>query len=108
MTSAVGAVGPQPNTIPVNTGAVSTPADASTLTVKPLQPAQDPGISPHIIIDPLAGVITQFLNSSGQVQSQIPSSAVVAYLRDGLGPDGRAKPSETAPKPTDGQKTTVA
>jgi hypothetical protein len=72
-----------------------------------LQPlAQDPDtpISPRIVVDPLAGVITEFLNTTGQVQSQIPSAAVVAYLRVGLDASGQAKPQpgeDTKPKQGD-------
>ncbi|MDX2027965.1 MAG: hypothetical protein SFW62_04965 [Alphaproteobacteria bacterium] len=60
-------------------------------------PAADshPGISPRIYVDPLAGVITQYLNGSGEIQAQIPSTAVVAYLRAGLTPEGRSKPEGT-------------
>ena len=39
-------------------------------------------------------VITQFLNNSGQVQSQFPSSVAVAYLRAGLTADGRSRHAE--------------
>jgi hypothetical protein len=51
-------------------------------------------ISPRIIVDPVAGAITQFLNTTGQVETQIPSAAVVAYLRAGLTSAGLAKPQE--------------
>ncbi|HUY69300.1 MAG TPA: hypothetical protein VMV79_08375 [Alphaproteobacteria bacterium] len=76
--------------------AVPAAGSVSSITAKPLTKDTTTGISPHIVVDPLAGVITQFLSSTGQVQSQIPSSAVVAYLRAGLNSDGLAKPS-TAP-----------
>jgi hypothetical protein len=53
------------------------------------------------VADPLSGVvITQFLNPSGLVASQVPSRAVVAYLQNGLTPDGFAKSGS-------GQITTV-
>ena len=99
MTSSVGIVG-------LNTAAAqqtSASANASSLSVsttdttntsttsKPLTGGSDSPISPRIVVDPLAGVITQFLSSSGVLQSQIPSAAVVAYLRAGLTPDGFAK-----------------
>lgn len=61
------------------------------------------GISPRIVIDPFAGPITQFLDGAGHVQSQIPSTVVVAYLRAGLEANGQAKPQSP-----DGQAGTFA
>ncbi len=49
-------------------------------------------ISPRITVDPSAGVIIQYLGSNGQVQNQIPSETVVAYLKAGLTADGLQKP----------------
>jgi hypothetical protein len=59
----------------------------------------DPPISPRIVVDPLAGPITEFLTTSGQIQAQTPSAAVVAYLRAGLTSSGTPKPT-VDPKPT--------
>jgi hypothetical protein len=50
-------------------------------------------ISPRIVVDPLAGPITEFLSSNGQIQAQFPSATVVAYLRAGLTSSGFAKPT---------------
>jgi hypothetical protein len=69
----------------VNTGAQAT----SSVT----QAAQTTAasISPRIIDDPTAGVITQYLNSSGKVALQFPSTTVVAYLRAGLTAEGLSR-----------------
>jgi len=98
MTNAVSMIGltqsaPQP-AAPAGAGAgvsANTVSAAATLDSKPLAPDPDTPISPRITVDPFAGVITEFLNTSGQVQSQIPSAAVVAYLRAGLNADGQVK-----------------
>ncbi len=66
--------------------------DSSTIKAAP----QVASISPRIIVDPIAGAITEFLNGSGQVQSQVPSAAAVAYLRVGLTADGQPKPESSA------------
>ena len=93
MTNGIGIVGSaQGATAPA--GAVVS-ANLAAIDNKPLAASASPGISPRIVVDPLAGPITQFLNSTGQVQSQIPSSAVVAYLRAGLTSQGLSKPNET-------------
>ena len=47
--------------------------------------------------DPLAGVlITQSVGVDGQVVNQFPSTAVVAYLREGLSSDGGPLPKDGA------------
>lgn len=59
-------------------------ASAKTVNAQPL--------NPRLRYDTLSGiVITEFLNQSGSVQLQTPSSAVLAYLRVGLGADGHSK-----------------
>jgi hypothetical protein len=83
--------GTQAPTGPSSAAVVSLPQ--SNIDSKPLTQANSTPISPRIVVDPLAGVITEFLNTNGQLQSQIPSAAVVAYLRAGLTPDGQTKPS---------------
>ncbi len=87
----------------MGTGGVTAPvlpataaADASNAAVKPLSAPESLGISPRILVDPSAGAIIQYLSSNGQVQLQIPSSTVVAYLRAGLTPDGLSKPEGSA------------
>jgi hypothetical protein len=54
---------------------------------------QAPVISPKIVIDPLAGVITEYVNSQGKVTQQTPSVAAVAYLHAGLTAQGLNKPT---------------
>jgi hypothetical protein len=47
-------------------------------------------ISPRLRYDAVSGVVvTEFLDQGGSVQAQTPSTAVLAYLRAGLGEDGR-------------------
>jgi len=70
-------------------------ADTSAVAAKPLAPPPESlGISPRIVVDPSAGAIIQYLSNNGQVQLQIPSTTVVAYLRAGLTPDGLSKPEQ--------------
>lgn len=77
-------------------------ADAAAPAAKPAPapPSQDSKAaeaqltaptSPRITVDPRAGVILQFLDSKGQVESQSPTFAAVAYLRAGLTRDGYTK-----------------
>ena len=82
------AAAPQAPTSPV--ASASAPAAVAAASAQPID--NDTSISPRIVIDPLAGEIIEFLSTTGQVQSQIPSSTVVAYLRAGLTPDGLSKP----------------
>lgn len=49
-------------------------------------------VSPHMVLDPSAGVmISEYYNASGNLQSQIPSAAAVSYLRMGLSSSGAPK-----------------
>jgi hypothetical protein len=94
-------------TAPTKAVSASAPASAAQATTgnsnssaaantKSLVPTADPGVSPRLVSDPVAGLIIQYLNSSGGIESQIPSSAVVAYLRAGLTADGFGKPIANA------------
>ncbi len=48
----------------------------------------------RIVNNPLAGIIvTQYLNNQEDVVVQTPPSVVVAYLQNGLTPDGFSKQS---------------
>lgn len=108
MSNSVNSVGiqntpPQPTPASGNAPGATANAQASTqanfqnqvpVTVQSAAPHDsDTPISPRIVVDPLAGPITEFLTTSGQVQAQIPSAAVVAYLRAGLTAEGFAKPT---------------
>lgn len=50
--------------------------------------------SPQISVDPVVGVILEFLNASGSVETQSPSFAAEAYLRAGLTAEGFSKAPE--------------
>lgn len=65
-------------------------APAATSAAAPAKSEPQPSISPRLVIDPLAGLITQYLNGDGKVESQIPSTAAVAYIRAGLSDKGEA------------------
>jgi|GEM_PF-1213387 hypothetical protein len=114
MTNAINTVGltqavpqqasPAGSVVSANADATVTPSSDS----KPLIRDSSTPISPRIVVDPQAGVITEFLNTSGQVESQIPSSTVVAYLRAGLNANGEAKPSTVEPANTKPGDTIVA
>jgi hypothetical protein len=54
-------------------------------------------LAPRLLDDPTAGVlVTETLDAEGDVVAQTPTSSVLAYLRNGLTIDGRAKQSTTA------------
>jgi hypothetical protein len=97
MTSVTSIIGSAPGVITPPVPAVSpvTPPD----TAPKLAPqAHAATFTERQIDDPLSGVvITQYLNSQDHVITQVPPSAVVAYLQDGLTADGEPKsPSKIA------------
>lgn len=47
--------------------------------------------SSKLIVDPLAGVITEFLDGQGNIRNEIPSTTVIAYLKAGLTAQGYSK-----------------
>lgn len=75
----------------VETSAPTAPAAIAPVTA-PREPVVDNGFGssavPRVQLDPTAGVILEFLDSEGEVQTQTPSFVVVAYLRAGLTRDG--------------------
>lgn len=72
-------------------------AHAAAAKVAASSTSQNVSISPRIIDDPTAGIITQFLDSSGKIASQFPSTTVVAYLRAGLTSEGLSRhPAENS------------
>ncbi len=92
---------------PVGIAPVKAPAKPATGTdVKPTTEAAPKAaadsvapINPRLRYDPTSGVVvTEFLDSSGTVQTQAPSTAVLAYLRAGLTEDGLGKKDETEAK----------
>lgn len=73
---------------------------AAAANVKSNGKTSDQPLNPRLVYDRLAGVvITEFLNHAGTVQLQTPSSAVLAYLRVGLGADGHSKYQPEPEKP---------
>jgi len=83
-----GAATTQPAVLPVTASPVSNAA--TTAAAAPLTP-QVPQPTQRVLFDPQAGLINQYLNSKGGIETQIPSSVVVAYLRAGLTADGLTK-----------------
>jgi hypothetical protein len=86
-------------------GAAAGSTNASRLSVGNVAASFEPSIakstatesiSPRIKADPFAGVIVQFLDSNGEVRSQTPSAAAVAYLKAGLTMDGAPRGKEGA------------
>lgn len=71
--------------VPAVTPTPSTAAATSKTTTQAVS------ISPRIIDDPTAGIITQYLDSTGKVANQFPSTTVVAYLRAGLTSEGLSR-----------------
>lgn len=76
---------------------VSGGASASTKVVETTSLATEVSVqrfSPVLVLDPVAGVlISKDLSSNGDVMSQFPSTAAVAYLRMGLAASGEKIPS---------------
>ena len=76
--------------------AQATPAPLATAASAPtsasiIAQTETISISPHVVIDPVAGFITQYLSSNGKVQIQFPSTTVVAYLKAGLTSQGLSR-----------------
>jgi hypothetical protein len=107
MTNAVSNIStPQnaPQQVQTNAAASTSSNNAfNSVDTKPLTGSSNTPISPRLVVDPMAGVITQFLSATGTVESQIPSAAVVAYLRAGLTADGQTKPTPETQKQANSQ-----
>lgn len=73
-------------------GATRAVASSSTTSAAPSAVTggvQTAPLSPRMKADPTAGVIImEYLTDAGEKSAQIPSEAVVAYLRSGLSADG--------------------
>ena len=109
MSDAVSTIGPKV------TSNVPRPAAPSSAASKPAAAAPQPQnqrISPALAFDPIAGVmITQYLGSDGKVQTQLPSTAAIAYLRMGLTTTGEPRVHAKAPSsatPAQNEKNVVA
>jgi hypothetical protein len=83
----------------VDTTAVAAPTAAPAPTVTTADGQTGNAQSPRIQIDPTAGVILQFLDSKGRVETQSPSFVAVAYLKAGLTRDGTTKPEDSTTNP---------
>jgi hypothetical protein len=68
---------------------------AATSSIASASKQSSAPVSPQLQYDPSAGLITVYLNSSGQIEMQIPSATVVAYLRAGLTSQGLPQPQNT-------------
>ncbi len=88
-------------------GAISSVMSASASAVRVSAAASSSGsvsssvntsvaLSPTSKVDPMSGVvITEYLSDAGEVTSQIPSTAAIAYLRVGLTASGMPVDSST-------------
>ena len=97
MSGSVGSVGPVVNTAVYGTTAAATTPVAATASPPAPAAANKDTSGSRFLVDPLAGPITQFLNVSGDVQDQIPSKTVVAYLKAGLTVNGLSKSDKSVP-----------
>lgn len=105
-------IGSIPMNVAANAARVAAPAPSTPKIEQPAQlQSQSHHISPSLRVDPIAGVvITEYFNSDGEVQTQIPSAASLAYLRVGMTASGVSSAEEqVAPtKPVEEPKEVVA
>ncbi len=67
----------------------SSPAPTAPQKGAPSAPAASVSRTVNIVQDPSVGFITEYLSAhSGEIIRQIPSAKTVAYLRQGLSPEG--------------------
>lgn len=70
-------------------GRTSAPAQAAPQKGAPSAPTAPVSRTVNIVQDPAVGFITEYLSvHSGEIITQIPSAKTVAYLRQGLSPQG--------------------
>lgn len=98
MTDAVASAGVANTAPPVRAVAAATPVASPSRESAPLKTLERvQPISPVIKSDAISGtLITQYFTGSGQVDTQIPSVAALAYLRQGLTSTGLPKESQEA------------
>lgn len=71
------------------TARASASSSASSASYGATMGVQAAPLSPRMTVDPSAGVvIMEYLTDAGDKTAQLPSEAVVAYLRSGLSADG--------------------
>ncbi len=63
---------------------LTSPASAKADSAASFTPGENLAGALRVVFDPLAGLVVEYLNGKGVVQSQIPSSAAVAYIHAGL------------------------
>jgi hypothetical protein len=81
----------------------SVTAQSDTTVAAKVQP-----LSPSTRTDPMTGVvITEYYSSDGQLEQQIPSEAVVAYLRSGLTTEGQVSADGLAAQSSDASGSDV-
>ena len=68
-------------------------ADSQPSTNQSGTSSANASLAPRLKIDPVAGLITQYFDPSGNVSSQVPSVLVLSYLRAGLTQDGTQRPA---------------
>lgn len=79
------------------TRAIAASSASSTAKSEAGSGVQVSPLSPRMKADPTAGVvIMEYLTDSGEKTAQIPSEAVVAYLRSGLSADGSPMKDQSA------------
>lgn len=77
------------------TPSISAQSAAPREAAAPVRTSQTTSRTVNIVQDPSAGFITEFLSAhSGEIISQVPSAKTVAYLRQGLSPEGQ-RPEES-------------
>lgn len=85
-------------TTKVSAARVTAPSPAAPMTNAPSVAPQIQRLSPAIRFDPASGImITEYFDGKGDVQTQIPSAASVAYLRVGLTATGESPRKTEAP-----------
>jgi hypothetical protein len=75
--------------VPVQPAQSVAQTSTQSLAIPTVQP-----LSPTLKFDPVADVmITEYYNSAGKIESQLPSTASIAYLRVGLTATGEPRKS---------------
>lgn len=74
--------------ISLPTASAVAPATKTAATISGLDPSS---LAPQVKTDPVAGLITQYIDPEGSIVSQVPSSQVLTYLRAGLTESGMSR-----------------
>lgn len=96
------------NAAPLRTSAAPAADTAAQDTAANVAQAAAP-ISPHLTFDAISGaMITEFIGSNGEIHSQVPSTAALAYLRAGLNAQGQPEVDPNAPTVTTQPTASIA